>query len=406
MEKLRALASPAMFRCLPSSHAFWKLALTFLLLLTLLNLTRQLLSLTRTHDALPATRRPVVLPDSRTFRIAVFSDLHFGEEEGTWGPEQDRKTLGLMREVLAAETPDLVVLNGDLVTGENTARENATKYVDMLVQPMIEADVPWASTYGNHDSQFNLSREAIFEAEAKYDLCQTWRADETLPGITNYYLPIATGTGSGRPSAILWFFDSRGGKPYQEEGEDIPGWVAPKTASWFLNTHTHLTREHSRVLPSMAFVHIPTSSYLPVQGLVQPALFPGQNHDDPLAAQSDGTSPSHPATAFADALYSAEGLHSVHAGHDHGNDWCMPGGNTVGERPFLCFGRHTGHGGYGKWVRGARILELAFYGFGEGKWGPGMGMEVETWVRLEGGDVVGRVGLNDTFGGNRYPADG
>lgn len=400
-----------MLRSLTTPSTLWKLLLALALAATLLALTRDLLSVTQTHDPLRPSR-PLVLHDSATFKIAVFSDLHFGEEEHSWGPEQDAKTLALMRDVLAAEHPDLVVLNGDLITGENTFRENATAYVDVLVQPMVEAGVPWASTYGNHDSQFNLSREGIFEAESRYELSQTWRAEGALlPGVTNYYLPVAHSSAADDPSAILWFFDSRGGSPYQGGdaaggGEDIPGWVPPQTASWFLNSHGMLTRKHSRVLPSLAFVHIPTSDYLPAQGSIAPPLFPGRNVDDPAQTQANDLYAGHPATSFADALLTVEGLHSVHAGHDHGNDWCAPARDKAGAKPFLCFGRHTGYGGYGKWVRGARILELGFHEMekaGEDSWG--RGMEVETWLRLEGGEVVGRLGLNQTYGRDEYPAD-
>ena len=416
MDKLGAfLPSTTMLRSLTSRRALCALSAATALFLTFLYLTRDLLTVTTSPlTRSPPTLRPIPLRTTTAntiaaFKIAVFSDLHFGEEEATWGPEQDRRTLALMREVLAAEAPDLVVLNGDLVTGENTVRENATAYVDMLVAPMVEAGVPWASTYGNHDSQFNLSREGIFDAEAKYELCRTWRADEALPGVTNYYLPLVSEVEG--PRAVLWFFDSRGGKVYQGgsgggEEEEIPGWVPPTTASWFLNTQSHLARLHPRLLPSLAFVHIPTRDYLPMQSLVEPHLLPGQNYDDPAAAQSDADSaPSHPASSFADALLAAEGLHSVHAGHDHGNDWCAPPTNIEGVRPFLCFGRQSGFGGYGDWERGARILQLEFYGYGEGEWGRGRGMEVETWIRLEGGRVVGRVGLNDTYGGDEYPVD-
>ncbi|KAL2104980.1 hypothetical protein VUR80DRAFT_9206 [Thermomyces stellatus] len=402
MDTPRVNPSPTTLRSLTSSTVLWKLLLALLITATSLALARDLLSITKTHDPLHPDR-PLLLHDRPTFKIAIFSDLHFGEEEASWGPEQDAKSLELMRAVLAAEAPDLVVLNGDLITGENTFRENATAYVDVLVRPMVEAGVRWASTYGNHDSQFNLSREAVFDAESRYDLSQTRRADPELPGVTNYYLEIAHASAPDRPSAILWFFDSRGGSPYQGGVEDIPGWVAPQTASWFLNAHGMLTRKHSRVLPSLAFVHIPTSDYRSMQPFVTPALFPGQNNDDPAQTQSNDPYPGHPAASFADALLAAEGLHSVHAGHDHGNDWCVPAREERGARPFLCFGRHTGYGGYGKWARGARILELEFYEATEESWG--RGMEVETWIRSEGGDVVGRVGLNQTYGVDKYSVD-
>ncbi|SPO04550.1 related to DNA repair exonuclease SIA1 [Cephalotrichum gorgonifer] len=402
--------SPTRFRSLfPSTNIPWKFTFGLLLTLTLLHL-----HLARTSTSHAPSRPPLLLPSSKTFKIVIFEDLHFGEAESTArGPSQDRATLRLMRSVLAAEAPDLVVLNGDLVTGGDTFRENSTSYVDLLVQPMVEARVPWASAYGNHDSRLNLSREAIFETETKYHLSLTSRPDDpSLPGLTNYFLPIAHRPDTGRPSAILWFFDSRGGRKSLEaggtgrvgdEGDLIDKWVGPQTASWFLTTHALLAREHGRVLPSLAFVHIPTRSYLPAQDRISASFAPGMNHNDPADTQSNDPSPAHPAAAFVAALGSVEGLHSVHAAHNHGNDWCAPFDMRRGAKPFLCFGRHTGYGGFGGWTRGARVLELQFHESGEVALGPGEGMEVETWIRLEGGDVVGRVSLNETYGVDEYP---
>ena len=33
----------------------------------------------------------------------------------------------------------------------------------------------------------------------------------------------------------------------------------------------------------------------------------------------------------------------VFVGHDHGNDWCCPHSGMM-----VCYGRHTGYGGYGR----------------------------------------------------------
>jgi len=53
-----------------------------------------------------------------------------------------------MNTVLDNESPQLVVLNGDLITGENTYLSNSTYYVDRIVQPMVQRGLSWASTYG------------------------------------------------------------------------------------------------------------------------------------------------------------------------------------------------------------------------------------------------------------------
>ena len=97
---------------------------------------------------------PLRLTSEGTFQISIFEDLHYGEaEDEDWGPAQDVATEKVMNTVLDTESPQLVVLNGDLITGENTYRENSSDYVDSIVRPMVERGLPWASTYGNHDSQ-------------------------------------------------------------------------------------------------------------------------------------------------------------------------------------------------------------------------------------------------------------
>ena len=44
-----------------------------------------------------------------TFKITVFSDLHFGENPwDSWGPQQDVNSIQLMNTVLTSEKPDYV----------------------------------------------------------------------------------------------------------------------------------------------------------------------------------------------------------------------------------------------------------------------------------------------------------
>jgi hypothetical protein len=72
-----------------------------------------------------------------------------------------------------------------------------------------------------------------------------------------------------------------------------------------------------------------------------------------------------------------------------GNAWCC-----ALNRLQLCFGRHTGYGGYGDWARGSRIVRLvrslptagAPDGTAGAARGPGAVL-VETWVRMEDGSV-------------------
>ena len=64
----------------------------------------------RAVDLDPYPGKPrVTFKEDGTFKITVFSDLHFGENPwDAWGPEQDVNSTRLMRTVLADEKPDYV----------------------------------------------------------------------------------------------------------------------------------------------------------------------------------------------------------------------------------------------------------------------------------------------------------
>jgi len=365
------------------------------------------------------------LNNNDEIKIAIFADLHYGEEEHGWGIDQDIKSMRVMRSILDFEYPDFVIfslpshshalligieeltsVDGDLITGENTFLHNSTKYVDLIVESLVQRNVPWASTYGNHDSQYNLSREALFVEESKYSLSYTQHSPPGVAAVTNYYLPIYPAKTHEpdlkTPVAILWFFDSQGGAPFQGPAysEHIPNWVEPSIVTWF-NAEQENVRSKWGDIPSLAFVHIPSTAFLEVQNTLFPegqesAHFPGLNADFPLAAQGDGTKD----IPFIQALVNAPGLHSLYSGHDHGDAWC---GNwpewtdvTGVSKPHVCFCKHTGYGGYGTWNRGSRMLKLRF---GKG------GMDVDTWVRMENGKVVQSVSLNSTYGEDVYSTD-
>ncbi|RDW82325.1 putative DNA repair exonuclease SIA1 [Coleophoma cylindrospora] len=366
------------------------------------------------------TAAPLRFTSEGTFQIAVFEDLHFGEAENTdWGPEQDVYSTKVMNTVLSIESPQLVVLNGDLITGENTFLSNSSSYVDQIVQPLVERGLSWASTYGNHDSDFNLSREAIFDRETSYANCLTNNmvvGDDA--GVSNYYLPVfGKDVNSSVPALLIWFFDSRGGNYFQEldaEGNEVPqpNWVGQSVVDWFQTTKAELAQQYGTTIPSIAFVHIPVNAMAAFQTMgVNSQQEPGINDDNPLAqqgyAEGQGTVSGNVFTysgqdiPFMSALLDTSGLLAVFSGHDHGDDWCfkwnttLPGMNLTGNGLNLCFGRHSGYGGYGSWTRGSRQIFITEADLENSV--------VETWVTLEDSNISGKVSLNSTYGSDEYP---
>ncbi|KAJ5794361.1 hypothetical protein N7457_000960, partial [Penicillium paradoxum] len=380
------------------------------------------------HKSLSLDRRraqdkKLQFTENGKFQISVFSDLHFAEGAKIASnnvsniltmfidEKADNKTASVMDSVLSSEQVQLVVLNGDLVSGEVTQRSNSSLYIDQIVAPLVDHDVLWASAYGNHDSDMNLDPEEMFLQEKTHpnSLTQNMVSGSTA-GITNYYLPVfpheASASNHSIPELILWFFDSRGGHyvgSQNEDGQPIPrdNWIDEKVIEWFIKTNANLTTTYDREIPSLAFVHIPAYPMRAFQKSgVSPKTEPGINGE---RVQQQGYSPNTGYNSqdlpFIEALLNTTGLIATFSGHDHDNDWCfkwntkLPGLNVTGNGMNMCYGRHTGYGGYGDWARGGRQILLDEKLLGD---------EVQTWIRMEDGTISGAVYLNATYGHDRY----
>ncbi|KAM3440726.1 hypothetical protein NHJ13734_003116 [Beauveria thailandica] len=388
--------------------------------------------------AAPTSKPPLHFTADGKFHISVFNDIHFGENAAGQGPLWDIKTSTLMGTIMDAEQPQLVVLNGDLISGDEYQGRDILDHVDRIVRPVAARRLPWASTYGNHDSNYNLSRDQMYRREKTYNGSYTERmvtGSRPDAGVTNYYLPVyAAGCdplSADEPSAcrvpelLLWFFDSRGGKYYRTHTRQ-PDWVDETVVDWFTATSKQLADQHGRAVPSIAFVHIPIHAAAVLErqgpgGHVDLGRHPGIN-DDKINGQSHGGWPRSNAknatrtrgrgytghdVPFMQALVATPGLIGLFYGHDHGNTWCYrwtgkldgldvdagsAGAGGVGLH--LCYGQHTGYGGYGNWIRGGRQIVATREGLRNGT--------LDTHTRLETGEVVGKVTLNSTFNNDVY----
>ncbi|KAF4978178.1 hypothetical protein FZEAL_5423 [Fusarium zealandicum] len=384
---------------------------SIILVPALVGLSHQVASL-RARDN--ADLDPLRFSTEGSFQICIFSDLHFAEDASGIGPEQDRKSAAVMGDVLDFDRPDLVVLNGDLINGESTYRENSTHYIDQIVAPMVDRNLTWASTYGNHDHNKNIRGEDILEREQSWPGSRTDNmVSSTDAGVTNYYLPVyasnCESTEDCTPELLLWFFDSRGGFYYQ--GSAQPNWVDTSVVEWFNETYAALTEEHGKEIPSVAFVHIPIHASYEIQkdGDIDSNKNPGINGETVIqqsqgwcSEDNDGGSCSYGGQdmPFMRSLVSKPAMIGLFYGHDHANSWCYKWDTQVSDMEIagsginLCYGQHTGYGGYGDWIRGGRQLVFTQEGLKDNAF--------DTHILLESGEVVGSISLNSTFNSDSY----
>lgn len=154
----------------------------------------------------------------------------------------DLKTLGVMSSVLDSERPDFVVLNGDLVSCEWVAPTDANKLIDQIVAPMVDRNLSFGATFGNHDasktcSTLSMSEHMWWDVKGKNGRKLSFTTQSVVGevdkvGWSNYFVPVYSSTNGGYLKMLLWFFDSKGGRKYQPTGEDVgvPSWVDEKVS--------------------------------------------------------------------------------------------------------------------------------------------------------------------------------
>jgi hypothetical protein len=300
------------------------------------------------------------------FKILQIADIHLGEAEDTdWGPEQDRKTWIVLDKLISLESPDLMVLSGDQVTANN-CESNATEYYRLLGQFLSRYGIPWATIFGNHDDlDFEIpgtnltkpakySRKDLLEMDQSFLLSLTQEGPSNVFGTTNYVLDIPMGD---RPAAQIIFLDTGGGS--------LPQAIQQSQVEW-------LEKEclFSSNLPAVAFQHIPTQDF-------------HFNEDVCQGFHGEGVGSVDFDAGIVQALSNSGRVHFLGVGHNHGNDYCCPYSDT---KLHVCYGRHSGYGGYGTWERGARVYELTIH-----EEDPYHALHWKSWVRLESGRIVDEV---------------
>ncbi|KAK2985515.1 hypothetical protein RJ640_015840 [Escallonia rubra] len=330
------------------------------------------------------------VPQGAPFKIALFADLHFGEDAWTgWGPRQDESSVKVMSTILDKEHPDFVVYLGDVITANNIPIKNASLYWDQAVSPTRARNIPWASLFGNHDdapfewpmewfspagipqvccpasnASFSGGEDCSFKGTPRLELMKNELAHNTLsysrsgphnlwPSISNYVLQLSSSSDPESAVAFMYFLDSGGGS--------YPEVISSAQVEWFDRKSQEINPD-SRV-PEIVFWHIPSQAYKKVA----PRFYVRRNCVGSLFMEN--VAPQEAEMGIMKLLEKRPSVKAVFVGHNHGLDWCCPS-----KKLWLCFARHTGYGGYGNWPRGARILEITQQPF-----------SIKSWIRMEDG---------------------
>ena len=271
---------------------------------------------------------------SGKFKIVQFTDIHMKEyHEG----KRD-SVIEIMTTILKTEKPDLVVLTGDIATSENVKKAWLT-----VVQPMIDARIPWAAVFGNHDWEHGSSNKQMMNYLVTLPFNCSQFGSKKVSGIGNYVLKIEASK-KKKAEALIYCFDSNA---YTEDRKNPElgeyGWIKFDQIKWYRKTSAKYTHKNEgKPLPALAFFHIPLPEYKIVQQMKTTVGDKEENIASP---------------AINSGMYSAmlemKDVMGTFVGHDHNNNFigCL---NNI----CLAYGCKTGLDSYGRFPKGARVIEI------------------------------------------------
>ena len=280
------------------------------------------------------------------FKIVQFTDVHLDNTQPNCA-----ETASVIKHVLAAEKPDLIILTGDIVT-----YSPAAEGWDAIAAIMSESGIPWAVTLGNHDDEPGLSRSEIFDLLEPKKGFIGQKGPEEISGTGNYILEIKA-SDSDKTSALIYCIDSHS---YPEDKKlGSYDWVRFDQIEWYRKQSRKFTKANGgNPLPALAYFHIPTPEYKEVY-----------DSKSSLGEKNEGVASPLLNSGLITSMIEMGDVMGTFTGHDHENNYI-----ALYHSLALAYGQVTGVNAYGKFERGARVVEIS-----EGA------HSFNTWIRTNSG---------------------
>jgi len=252
--------------------------------------------------ALVEPDRTLRFRDDGTFKIMQVSDL---QHIGFLSPAAKH----LLRNAIALEQPDLVVLAGDNIANfvpglwDFIYRPYAKLAIGQFMRIFKKAGVPVAMVFGNHDAQDSLNKQGQLKIYLSYGVYRG-------PNSADYRLPILDA--QGEEQYQLFFLDSNSDA------------VKAEQLDWLVSVN-------NREVPAMVFQHIIVPE---IRDYLVPSSTNPLGYDVPNPSEynyvREGPCPPR-AEQYCDelAVLRAQGnVQAIVFGHDHTNNFVVPAGGV------------------------------------------------------------------------------
>lgn len=197
------------------------------------------------------------------FKILHLTDVHLGGS--LFSRKKDLLALQACYAEIKYARPDLVIVTGDLCfpMGVMSMSFNNSAPVHQFAAFMRNVGIPWAFTYGNHDTESLASMKKEQLVEVYKSLSYKTSGNLLYP----YVQPAVTGRNNqlievrnkdGTLNTALFLIDSNA---YTGEGFNTYDYIRDDQVAWYEREVLRLQAEEGRRISSLAFFHIPLHQY-------------------------------------------------------------------------------------------------------------------------------------------------
>ena len=266
-----------------------------------------------------------ITSEQEEFKILHLTDIHLGGSLFSY--RQDHKALAACYKLMENTHPDLVIVTGDLCfpLGIMSMSFNNSAPVYQFAAFMRNVGIPWAFTYGNHDTESlaSLNKEELNNVfmSLSYKTSGTLLYPYTQPDITgrnNQLIELRNANGSLNTG--LFLIDSNA---YTGEGINVYDFIHDDQVGWYAGEVERMHAEAGHDVPSMIFFHIPLQQYrtayeLYEAGSSEVTWFFGENGEKMI---NKVCCSEYPSSLFDRAR--ELGCEAMFCGHDHYNNMSL-----------------------------------------------------------------------------------
>ena len=268
-----------------------------------------------------------ITSSTEDFKILHLTDIHIGGS--IYSYSKDLKALKACYAEIEHTHPDLVIVTGDMSfpLGIMSLSLNNTAPVGQFAAFMRNTGIPWAFTYGNHDTEMLASAgkqelNDVYKSlsfKTSGNLLYPYKQPD-VTGRNNQLIELRNADGSLNTG--LFMIDSNA---YTGEGINVYDYIHDDQVDWYAGEVRRMEAEAGHTVNFFCFFHIPLQEYLTatklyMEGSDEVKHFFGENPGDHGGITNDTVCCSDYPSKLFDTALELGSTTGFFCGHDHYNN--------------------------------------------------------------------------------------